>query len=88
MPSMVGGGAERILINILHNLSSSDFLIDLVVFEKKGELWNSIPRHVNKRIIKMPGIFKKMGHILYRKYGWTLLLKYYGTKEIEEMFND
>ena len=69
MPSMVGGGAERILINIFNNLSSSQYLIDLVVFEKKGELWDAIPRHVNKRIIKLPNILSKIGQILYRKYG-------------------
>ena len=80
MPSMVGGGAERILINIFNNLSSSQYLIDLVVFEKKGELWDAIPRHVNKRIIKLPNILSKIGQILYRKYGWTLLLKYYASK--------
>ena len=80
MPSMVGGGAERILINIFNNLSSSQFLIDLFVFEKKGELWDSIPSHVNKRIIKLPTILSKIGQILYRKYGLTLLLKYYGSK--------
>ena len=80
MPSMVSGGAERILINIFNNLSSSQFLIDLFVFEKKGELWDSIPSHVNKRIIKLPTILSKIGQILYRKYGLTLLLKYYGSK--------
>lgn len=80
MPSMVGGGAERILINIFNNLPSSQYLIDLVVFEKKGELWDSIPKHVNKRIIKLPNILCKIGQILYRKYGWALLLKYYASK--------
>tara|TARA_B110000114_G_C15043197_1_gene378030 strand:+ start:106 stop:1251 length:1146 start_codon:yes stop_codon:yes gene_type:complete len=80
MPSMVGGGAERILINIFNNLSSSQYLIDLVVLEKKGKLWDAIPRHVNKRIIKLPNILSKIGQILYRKYGWTLLLKYYASK--------
>ena len=77
---MVGGGAERILINIFNNLSSSQYLIDLVVLEKKGKLWDAIPRHVNKRIIKLPNILSKIGQILYRKYGWTLLLKYYASK--------
>ena len=82
MPSMVGGGAERILINILNNLCSSKYFIDLIVFEKKGELWDSVPSHVNKRIIEFPRILRKIGQILYRKYGCTLLVKYYASKII------
>jgi len=82
MPSMVGGGAERILINIFNNLSSSQYLIDLVVFEKKGDLWDAIPKHINKRLIKLPNILSKIGQILYRKYGWTFLLQYYASKII------
>lgn len=80
MPSMVGGGAERILINLLNNIDFKKFKVDLYVFDKKGELWNSIPSKVHKKHIYLPQILNKIGQVLYRKYGFGLLLNYYGLR--------
>ena len=36
IPSLVGGGAERVIINILNHLNRNKFIPYLVLFEKKG----------------------------------------------------
>ena len=42
-----GGGAEKVLIDIFRNIDYTKYDIDLVLFEKKGELLNDVPPEVN-----------------------------------------
>lgn len=42
-----GGGAERVLIDILRNIDYTKYDIDLALFEKKGELMKDVPSEVN-----------------------------------------
>lgn len=57
MPSMEGGGAERVLINLLNLLDYNLYTVDLIVLLGKGELWDSIPSKVNKRTSTYPSLF-------------------------------
>ena len=42
-----GGGAERVLIDILRNIDYGLYDVDLALFEKKGELMKDVPKEVN-----------------------------------------
>ena len=42
-----GGGAERVLIDILRNIDYRLYEVDLALFEKKGELLSEVPPQVN-----------------------------------------
>ena len=42
-----GGGAERVLIDILRNIDYGLYDVDLALFEKKGELLSEVPPQVN-----------------------------------------
>ena len=42
-----GGGAERVLIDILRNIDYVLNDVDLALFEKKGELMKDVPKEVN-----------------------------------------
>jgi glycosyltransferase involved in cell wall biosynthesis len=45
LPRFSGGGAERVIINLLTELCD-DYLVEIVVFDKNGPLLNAIPRDV------------------------------------------
>lgn len=44
--SLVGGGAERVLVDIINRLDAKKYAIYLVLFEKKGLYLSSIPDYV------------------------------------------
>ncbi len=44
--SLNGGGAEKVLVNIVNNLSSYHYKITLVLFEKKGSFLDKIQNHI------------------------------------------
>ncbi len=44
--SLTGGGAERVLLNILKDVDRNKFIISLVLFEKKGVYLEQVPRDI------------------------------------------
>lgn len=46
IPSLVGGGAEKVLIDLISALDDCKYELFLVLFENKGAHLESIPRHV------------------------------------------
>lgn len=45
--SLGGGGAERVLIDLLKNFDASKFSVDLLLIYERGVYLNEIPSHVN-----------------------------------------
>lgn len=45
--NMLGGGAEKVLLNILKNVDRSKFQVDLLLIEKRGIRYNEIPDYIN-----------------------------------------
>ncbi|MEB3217939.1 MAG: glycosyltransferase [Nostocales cyanobacterium 94392] len=46
LPNLYGGGAERIVINLLEGISAPDISLDLVLADAKGPLLKQVPNHV------------------------------------------
>ena len=46
IPSLIGGGAERALVNLLNNLDFNQYDVDLAVVSYHGVYKNKIPNHV------------------------------------------
>jgi glycosyltransferase involved in cell wall biosynthesis len=46
IPSLAGGGAEKVISIILNHLDRQKFLLYLILFEKKGEFLNNVPLDV------------------------------------------
>ncbi len=46
IPSLVDGGAEKVLVEIVNHLDATKYEISLVLFEKKGVYLSSIPNYV------------------------------------------
>ncbi|PHN01487.1 glycosyltransferase [Flavilitoribacter nigricans] len=82
IPSLVAGGAERVLINILNLIDHNKFDIKLYVVINKGKLFDDLPNHVKPSFIFPSPVFERIASYLYRKYGLELFYKIWG-KEIE-----
>lgn len=67
VPSMRGGGSERVISNILKNLNSTQFELELVLIAKEGKYLEVIPEHVDIIDLKAKkvrnAIFKIIKHI-------------------------
>lgn len=62
---MEGGGAEKVLLNLLNNYDKNKFTIDLLLLAKTGELVDDIPSHIRVRylsrnllLLKLISIFR------------------------------
>ena len=51
IPSMIGGGAERVVVNLLKGMLSENVSLDLVLASATGPYMNQIPPQV--RIVKL-----------------------------------
>ena len=47
LPSLRGGGAERMLLNIANEFSKQDLDVDLVLVQKEGPYLNKVGKNVN-----------------------------------------
>ena len=63
MPNLKGGGAEKVLINVLRNFNFKKFDVDLLLIKKTGVHLKNVPKEVNvisltskNRYENMPGI--------------------------------
>ena len=52
IPSLGGGGAERVMLNILRHIDRNKFEPGLILFEKKGELLGDLPLDVNVMVLR------------------------------------
>lgn len=56
IPSLAGGGAERVMVNLITHLERSRYDIRLVLFEKKGKYLSALPAHVKVYDLKKKNI--------------------------------
>lgn len=70
MPNLIGGGAEKVLVDILNYIDSSKFEISLLLFNKEGIYLDRIPHE-----IKVISINDKIKFIPYKI--WIRLYKYF-----------
>lgn len=69
IPSLIGGGAERTLVNLLHRINYNLYEIDLLVVLKKGVYLDQIPKDVNLLyLFKNPFFIRSLAY-LQKKIG-------------------
>ena len=92
MPSMGGGGAERVLINLLELIDLNKFDVDLIVLMKKGKLWKDIPKFVKKEQLGLSPILLKCISYILRIFQinlfWLLNKKIKGKYDVGVSFMD
>ena len=52
IPELVGGGAERILIEILKNLDRQRFMLSLALFSGGGRFFGEVPGDVPVKVLE------------------------------------
>lgn len=74
--SLEFGGAEKSLVNLLHELPPEQYEIDLLLFKKKGGFLDQLPQHV--RLLETP---KALGNLFapLKKAGRQAVTKLIGT---------
>lgn len=67
------GGAERSLVNLLHELPANQYDVDLLLFRKKGAFLRQVPRWV--RVLETPSKLKLLYSPFFKagKLWWTKL---------------
>ena len=76
MQSLYNGGAERSLVNLLHELPKDKFDISLLLFKQEGIFLKQVPDHVH--VIDTPDSLKRL-FAPVRKAGKYAFVKIYGT---------
>lgn len=71
---MEGGGAEKVLLNLLNNYDKNRFTIDLIVLAKTGELVDDIPSHVRTKYLSRNLLLLKLISIFRLSFIEKLLL--------------
>jgi len=64
IPSLVGGGAERVLVNLLKNLDRAKFTPMLALFENKGAFLGQLPSDVPLIDLRKKGRWSVFGMVL------------------------
>lgn len=76
MPSLGGGGAEKVLVTILNNFDYKEYDVTLVLMSKTGVYVNDIPDCVNiVSLYSISSFFAKLEFNLYSRFKISILEK-------------
>ena len=70
------GGAERSMVNLLHELPKDKYAIDVLLFQPEGDLLKQLPQYV--RVLKTPTALAKLYSPIHNA-GWYMPVKLIGT---------
>lgn len=87
IPSLVGGGAERTLINLLHKIDYKKYNIDLLVVSNNGEYLTQIPTQVNKISLFYNDFLVRILAHLQKKIGFTYFFKYIMNRKVNKEYD-
>ncbi|MGL5683393.1 MAG: glycosyltransferase [Marinifilaceae bacterium] len=78
MPSLKGGGAEKVLIDLLCNFDYNKYDVTLLLFYNKGVYLPQLPQQVRKVYLFEDRHFKLLSRIMLKcnsKLGWDVFLR-------------
>lgn len=70
IPSLEGGGAEKVMIYILKYLDKKKYMPTLILFEKKGQFMNDLPKDIT--------VYSLNKEKLLKGFRWLILLRLAG----------
>lgn len=86
VPSMVGGGVERCLLNLINALDHNQYAIDILAIKSGGDLVSQIPKDVGYRYTwkkewhlfgkRIPGA-DRLFSLVYQKFPSKILYKFF-----------
>lgn len=87
IPSLVGGGAERTLINLLNKIDFNIYDITLVSVLKKGHYLNKVPQTVKLITLFNNALLVRTLAFLQKRTGLSLIFKLVVQKKVKEHFD-
>lgn len=87
IPSLVGGGAERTLINLLKMLDYNLFEVDLISILNKGQLISQIPSEVGFSTLFYNERLVRIYSWLQKRFGFEYLIKKRFQKNIKNDYD-
>ena len=60
LPSLSGGGAERVMVNLAHAMTGRGLVVDLVVGTSQGELSGQLPTAVRLVDLRVPRVLRSL----------------------------
>ncbi len=87
MPSLIGGGAEKVLITLLSNLNQQQYDITLLVISNKGIYFDHIPPGVTLCTLFNNDLLQRGLIHLHRKINLSFLFKYYVNRKIKTEYD-
>lgn len=82
IPSLEGGGAERVLLNILLAFDYNKYNVDLYLGNNSGVYNQDIPAEINVNIVFPNPLIEKFSIILHRRFNISLLAKFFMNRNI------
>lgn len=87
IPSLVGGGAERTLINLLNSLDYDKYEVDLAVISYVGVYVEQVPREVRVIAIFKWNLLVRVLAFLQKKYGFSQFFKYRARQKLNKEYD-
>lgn len=87
MPSLTGGGAERVLINLLRKIDYEKYQVDLLVIKKEGIYWDEVPQEVHIYILFNQPFLGNLLNKIHVKYNHHTLYKFLVNRLIKTRYD-
>lgn len=87
IPSLDGGGAERVLINLLNNFDYNRYNVELCVVIKRGIYFNEIPSNVKTTVLFYSEILAKIMNKLHVKFNFNWVYRKIVKKKLLGQYN-
>jgi glycosyltransferase involved in cell wall biosynthesis len=87
MPTLVGGGAERTLINFLQKVDYSKYEIDLLLVSNKGVYIKDVPKNVNLITIFNIHFIARVLAYLHKKYNFNIIQKFLLKMKVKKHYD-
>ncbi len=90
MTTLGGGGAEKVLVDILRHFDYTKYHVDLLLTTGDGIYTSSVDKHVTQYVLYNTCFAKYLRRILlfcYRKLNWQWLLRVYVRKNISNQYD-
>jgi len=87
IPSLIAGGAERTLINLLKRIDYSLYQIDLLVVLNQGKYLNEVPHQVELITLFNNRFFVRILSYLQKKIGFIYVYKYVISRRLTKNYD-
>jgi glycosyltransferase involved in cell wall biosynthesis len=84
---MVGGGAEKVLVNLLNLINYKKYEVALCIVMGEGELLNDIHSNVKKVVLFKSSLFARIVFYLYRRVGIEVFIRNLANRKITDNYD-